>query len=59
MNIDIKDTRLVFQLSEISYGECFEVASSATNYADKFVDRYLQLSVVGFLCITYTCINKF
>ncbi len=42
MNIDIKDSRVVFQLIEISYGECFEVDSSATNYADKFVDRYFM-----------------
>lgn len=40
MNIEIKDNRVVVQLSEISYGECFEVDSSAKNYADEFVDRY-------------------
>ena len=39
-NIEIKDNRVVVQLSEISYGECFEVDSSAKNYADEFVDRY-------------------
>ena len=42
MNIEIKDNRVVVQLSEISYGECFEVDSSAKNYADKFVDRYFM-----------------
>ena len=42
MNIDIKDSRLIVQLSEISYGECFEVDSSAKNYADEFVDRYFM-----------------
>ena len=42
MNIDIKESRVVFQLSEISYGECFKVDSSATTYADKFVDRYFM-----------------
>ena len=42
MDIDIKDTRLVFQLNKISYGECFEVDSSAKNYADEFVDRYFM-----------------
>lgn len=42
MDIDIKDTRLIVQLIEISYGECFEVDSSVTNYADEFVDRYFM-----------------
>ena len=42
MNIEIKDNRVVVQLSEISYGECFEVDSSAKNYADEFVDRYFM-----------------
>lgn len=42
MDINIKDTRLIVQLIEISYGECFEVDSSVPNYADKFVDRYFM-----------------
>lgn len=41
MNIEIKDNRVVV-LSEISYGECFKVDSSAKNYADGFIDRYFM-----------------
>ena len=42
MNIEIKDNRVVVQLSEISYGECFEIDSSAKTYADEFVNRYFM-----------------
>ena len=42
MNIEVKDSRTLFPLSKISYGECFEVASLATNYTDKFVDEYFM-----------------
>lgn len=42
MNIEVKDSRTLFPLSKISYGECFEVDSSAKNYADEFVDRYFM-----------------
>lgn len=45
MDIDIKNTRPISYLSEIGYGECFEVINfihSKTNYADKFVGRYLM-----------------